>query len=145
MPLDRIMLEGSVRINSVDDLQGTGFIVTVPSRTHRDKRWAYVVTAHHVVHTQPEITVVPFDPTRPGQVHDPVPVPLKCWRQPLPGVDLAIAPFAAEGRPLTALRLEDHVVPTAAVDGPNLGARVYYIGVFNISTRSLRVRARSER
>jgi hypothetical protein len=128
MPLERRMLEGSVRISSCDDLCGTGFIVTVPSHKHPDKRWGYVVTAHHVVQTQPETSVVAFNPTRPGEVHEPVPV--ESWRQPLPGVDLAIAPFTAGGRPLSALSLEDHVVPTNSVDRPNLGARVYYVGVF---------------
>lgn len=122
------MLEGSVRINSCDDLRGTGFVVTVPSARHADKRWGYAVTAHHVVRAQSDTSVVAFDPTRPGELHDPVAV--ESWRQPLPEVDLAIAPFSAEGRPLSALKLEEHVVPTMSIDGPNLGARIYYVGVF---------------
>jgi len=134
MPLERRMLEGSVRINSFDKLEGTGFIVTVPSAAHPEWRWGYVVTAHHVA-VQMETTVVAFDPLNPGQLHDPVPV--SDWRQPLPGVDLAIAPFSADGRPLSALKLEDHVVPTTSIPEPNLGAHVYYIGVFSYLERMI--------
>lgn len=129
------MLLASVRINSVEELRGTGFVVTVDSETLPDVRWGYVITAFHVVQSQIESNVVAYDPTRGGAAYPPVPI--SDWRRPLPEVDLALAPFSLEGRPIYAVRLEDHVVPTQMIEGPNLGAHVYYVGVFTIVDRMM--------
>jgi hypothetical protein len=135
MPLSLQMLLASVRINSFSELIGTGFVVTVVSETVPENRWGYVVTANHVVdkYKGMDRNVVAYDPTREGAPHTPIPV--ENWRQPLPNVDLAIAPFSIAGVPMYALKLEDHVVPTDLIPGPNLGAHVYYVGVFTLVDR----------
>jgi hypothetical protein len=93
MPLSPEMLLASIRINSFSDLIGSRFVVTVTSESVPDNRWGYVVTANHVVdkYKGMDRNVVAYDPTRRGAPHPPIPV--ENWRQPLPNVDLAIAPF----------------------------------------------------
>jgi hypothetical protein len=129
------MLQASVRINSVDELRGTGFVVTVASEALRECRWGYVITAFHVIENQIERNVIAYDPTRGGAAHPPIRI--ENWRRPLPDVDLAIAPFSLEGLPVYALKLEDHVVPTDVIEAPNLGAHIYYVGVFSTLDRMM--------
>ena len=130
MPIDPGMLDAAVRISSVTELEGTGFLATVPSETIPGHRWGYVVTAHHVIDKKIEIAVqapVPYDAT--GRLYDPVPVPADEWRQPLENVDIAVAPWRPVGTRHPAFPLE-LMIPTDVVMSMVLGTPVYYIGIF---------------
>jgi hypothetical protein len=149
MPLDLNMMNASVRIvGDVPDKSligyhrgpvGTGFMVAVASEADPAIRYGYVVTAHHVLDGQSQIEVQVLDPLVVGREQLLPPVPISDWRQPLPRVDLAIAPFSSEvtredGVPVTAaLRVEKHFLPPKY--SPMLGGHVYYIGVFDPENR----------
>src|SRR5580698_9331317 len=94
MAIDLRMLNGVVRVTSAGTLLGTGSLVGVPSESDPRFRWPYVVTAHHVIKNQVEVELEVPDPLTHGTLFDPI--PCTAWRQPLPGVDLAIAPFPIE-------------------------------------------------
>ena len=121
------MLQCACRISSVGDLLGTGFLITVESEKADHIRYGYVVTAQHVVANQLEVSVETADPLNFGLLHDPVEV--SRWRQPLPGADLAIAPFPP-GERLIAIELEQHVAAGGVMPPPRLGGHIYYLGVF---------------
>lgn len=120
-------LDAAVRITSVGDLLGTGFLATVPSEMHDGHRWGYVITAHHVIASQIEIAVQAPVPWGTGRLYGPVGV--VDWRQPLPGVDLAVAPWRPLEGPHPALPHE-LMIPTNAVAGLHLGTTIYYFGIF---------------
>lgn len=131
MPLASESLQSVVRLTSSGDFVGTAFIVSVPSESIRGKWWPYVLTADHVVHNeiQSEIAIEIPDPhpDHVGKLSEPVPIR---FRQPLPGIDLAIAPYPDEGnRRFMATRMDGAVPPGAQ---PLLGAIVYYVGMFMI-------------
>jgi Trypsin-like peptidase domain len=129
MPLDDRMLQCACRISSIGSLLGSGFLITVKSANIRYARYGYIVTARHVVaNALEEIEVETGDPSTVGVLHEPVKV--SSFRQPLPGVDLAIAPFPAGQRGHIAIELEQHLSPGGLVHAPILGAHIYYIGVF---------------
>ncbi len=132
------MLDGVVRISSAGDLIGSGCLIAVASETIPGHHWSYVVTAHHVVDKQVPIEVQAPDadyrdkpnPDSYWSLHPAVEV--SDWRQPLDGVDLAIAPFF--GRPgeadaVLAFRLEDQVLEDRY--GPDLAGPIYYTGMFS--------------
>jgi hypothetical protein len=121
------MLNSVVRITSAGDLMGTGSIVSVESEAINGLRWPYVVTAHHVIKNQVEIGLEIADPLTHGEIFSPV--PCDDWRQPLSGVDLAVAPFPQALVPrYQGVHLEDHFVPENTV--VPLGGQIYYVGVF---------------
>jgi hypothetical protein len=107
---------------------GTGFFMTVPSETLDEVRYGYVLTAHHVLWDQNRIEIQASNPVTNGELHPPVDV--NDWRQPLPNVDLAVAPFNPDPkseRTYQSLELERHVLPRSK--HPALGSTVYYVGI----------------
>jgi hypothetical protein len=126
MPLEPRVLNSVVRISAVGELQGTGFIVGVPSEGTHGKIWPYLVTAHHVIRHQIEIAIEVPDPLTRGKLFDPV--PLEGWTQPIPGVDLAIAPFPFDDVPRYQAFPISYFVPEGSV--VPLGGTIYYLGMF---------------
>jgi len=127
MPLRRELLNAVVRITTASDLRGTGILLQVPSEGGR--RYNYVVTADHVIRNQLEIGVHIPDPFAVDQPRLYEPFGLEDWRQPLPGVDLAVSLFPAahpEGA-VSAVPIEE-MYPHGSM--PLLGAEVYYVGIF---------------
>jgi len=106
---------------------GTGFCVAVPSDVRQDRLYGYMVSAHHVIHGSGEIEVEVPNPLNGGMPYPAVKV--AGWRQPLPGVDLMLAPFPP---------IEDWVSPALQVgihlhhgldSRPLLGAVLHYVGL----------------
>ncbi len=129
MPLDTRTLNSVVRISSAGVFAGTGSVISVPSEANPATSWSYVVTAHHVVAAAGEILIeieVP-DPLAEGRRLFP-PVDCDDWRQPLPGVDLAIAPLPTERLPRFQSASFNEFIPEATV--VPLGAEIIYLGVF---------------
>jgi hypothetical protein len=115
-----------VRITSAGDLLGSGSIIGVESESIDALRWPYVVTAHHVVNNQVEVALEVPDPLTHGELFPPV--PCTEWEQPLPGVDLAIAPFPQALVPRYQNIHVNHFVPEGTV--VPLGGQIFYLGVF---------------
>jgi hypothetical protein len=131
MPLKPDMLYTAVRITSVGDLCASGFILGVPSESDPRRIWRYIVTADHVVRNEIELAVEVPDPlSEHGELYPPVPI--QDWRQPLPGVDLAIAPYLSHpsDKPVAELNLDEHMMPEGSV--PYLGGTIFYVGIFAI-------------
>lgn len=106
---------------------GTAFIVSVRSEAAK-REYPYVLTAHHVLKGQQEIQVQFPNAFGNGDLYDPVDV--SDWRQPLKGVDLALAPWTYDpARPILAYDLEYQVVPGGKVGNPRLGSRIFYVGI----------------
>jgi hypothetical protein len=106
---------------------GTGFVVVLPSETLADVRYAYVVTAHHVIDLQPKIQIQAANPFAVGELYPPF--ELSDWRQPLEGVDLVICPLRGEEGPdqmIQGVSMADEALPPKRI--PSLGTTVYYIG-----------------
>jgi hypothetical protein len=127
MPLEDRMVQCAGRITSLGALLGTGFVVAVQSES-RDAAYGYLLTAAHVVRNGIEIEVETGDPDKIGELNKPRAI--DGFRTPLPGADLAVAPFHPGPDKHFALQLEHHVMPTASIQGPRLGGQVYYVGVF---------------
>lgn len=107
------------------DAIGTGFGVT--GAGERDDDWAYVLTAHHVIEHQKSVEIQAPDPARPGTTSPPIAV--EGWHQPVPELDLAIAPLPRDsGFPIVALRMGWHVVPELDM-APHLGGTFHYVGL----------------
>jgi hypothetical protein len=121
------MVQSAGRITSIGALLGTGFVIAVKSES-RDAAYGYLVTADHVVRNHIEIEVETGDPENIGELNPPRPI--DGFRAPLPGVDLAVAPFHPGADKHFALELEHHVMPTRSIQAPRLGGQVYYVGVF---------------
>jgi hypothetical protein len=122
------MIHSAVRITSFGKLAGTGFIVAVGSETIPGERYGYVITAHHVIHTELGLEVQVPNPFANGELYPPVPV--SDWRQPLSKVDLAVTPFPApDDRNYQAIDVED-VLPVERRPRPKLGEQIYYVGIF---------------
>jgi hypothetical protein len=120
------MLNSVVRITTAGDLQGSGSIVGVESETIRGRHWPYLVTADHVIRSQVLIELDVPDPQIHGELFKSVPV--EGWRQPLPEVDLAVAPFPYDHVPRYQNFLLERFVPSEAV--VPLGGQVLYLGIF---------------
>ncbi len=125
VPLERENLNSVVRVTSAGKLKGTAFIVSVEGAA---RWWPYVITADHVVYgeLERELAIEVPDPHRPGELSEPIPMPH--WRQPLAGVDLALAPFPVERRVSFEPIRTNLFCPKGVT--PPLGAIVYYAGVF---------------
>lgn len=117
---------------------GTGFFVVVSSESLPDVKYVYVVTAHHVVQGQTDVVIQASDPfAQPKGARYP-PLRVDGWRQPLDGVDLAIAPAPMGQRQTWAyVELGVDLIPAdrlkSQMNGRRLmplGAPVYYIGLF---------------
>ena len=143
MPLPLEALQYVVRITSFGDLLGTGFLVRVASETGRGT-YSYVVTADHVIKNQVGIQVEapnPFDTN--GALYPPLDI--DDWRRLYPGVnasrvefngvdvgdasnlDLAWAPYVD---PEERAHHAAWVHPFMKEAVPDLGNRVYYVGIF---------------
>jgi hypothetical protein len=107
---------------------GTGFIMTVNSETKPDVKHGYVVTAAHVVKDQSRVDIQTVD-SQTGHLHEPREI--TGWVEPLPGMDIAVAPIhePPPDQPVTALALERYLIPNKRIVGLTLGAKVYYIGI----------------
>jgi hypothetical protein len=108
---------------------GTGFVVVVPSETLANVRYAYVVTAHHVIDLQTKIQVQAENPFAPGQMYPPF--DLADWRQPLPGVDLVLCPMRQDNddggdQTIQGIAMANEALPPERI--PSLGTTIYYIG-----------------
>jgi hypothetical protein len=127
MPLHPQVLKSVVTITSAGDFIGSGFIVYVPSATVPGKQWPYLVTADHVIRTHEGMIEVDVpDPEIIGDMAKGVPV--DGWMQPVPDVDLAIAPFPVERAPRYQGFLLDHFMPRGS--GIGLGGEILYMGIF---------------
>jgi len=123
MPLDRGMMLSSVHVEGETSI-GTGFFVTVASDVIEGERHGYVLTAHHVIDGQRQVTIRVQHQSGNGELYDPEPI--TDWRHPVKTLDLALAPHdPLPGRQYAAVELENHVII-----GPNLGAPIFYIGLF---------------
>jgi hypothetical protein len=127
MAIDLRSLQSAVRITGAGDLLGTGFLVKIPAGELLPGKWiSYLVTAHHVIANQIEIAAEVPDALSIGTLYPPKQV--VDWRQPLPGVDLAVAPFPMPlDMRFQANRLEWFLPPDEL---PPLGAMIFYIGMF---------------
>jgi hypothetical protein len=130
MPLPLESLQAAVRITSFGDLLGTGFLVRVLSDAGLGS-YSYLITPHHVIRNHVGIEVEVPNPFTNGALYAPVPV--GDWRQPLEGVDLAVAPY------LDGEQRNHHAVCSEAIwpGHPDLGARIYYIGMFEPLNRPI--------
>lgn len=114
---------------------GTGFVLAVPSEADPRIHLGYVATAHHVLDGQTRIEVQMPDPRSLAREVPLNPVEVRDWRQPLAGIDLAIAPFlpvvdTGDGAVATsALPVGMHFLPPEKV--PPVGGDVYYVGFFD--------------
>lgn len=128
MPLPLETLQSAVRVTTFGDLLGTGFLVRVRSEASPRWNYPYVLTAHHVIDTHVGIEVEIPIPFANGALYPPVEV--KNWRQPLAAVDLALAPLYG----LPDLKYQatwlDSIIPFPGLPTPDLGGRIYYVGIF---------------
>ncbi len=125
MPLPLEAIHAAVRITDHGDLQGTGSLVRIPGESGS---YGYVVTAHHVICNREGIEVQVPNPFGNGELYEPVEV--KDWRQPVPNVDLAIAPFPErDDQPYSATWVQA-MLPLNGVNHPDLGGLIYYVGMF---------------
>ena len=109
---------------------GTAFCVVVPSERISDVLHGYIVTTHHVVADQDweRIDVRVPDPERGGELR--LPTLVSGWRQPIPGLDLAMAPFPPAGEGLIpAVALGRHLLELRP-NLPMIGMPFYYVGLF---------------
>ncbi len=143
MPLDLSMIDSAVRIIGDESVLagtprrvtgtrrvaiGTGFLITVLSEADPETSYGYAVSAHHVIDGERHVEVQVPNPFANGELYPPVTV--EDWRQPLPDVDLALAPIGpAPEQTWSAMRLEHHLIPNEVVLAPMLGGRVYYVGI----------------
>jgi hypothetical protein len=139
MPLGPYMMHSVVRIigdkrnRKTGALErkalGTGFYVRIPSETHAEAWYGYVVTAHHVIDGQPNVDLVFPDPTDPGKLYPTVETDGPDWRQPIENVDLAVLPFLRpEGYWINALEMGRNILPS--LPGPALLAMPFhYVGL----------------
>jgi hypothetical protein len=127
MPLHPRVLNSVVRITSVGGLIGSGFIVSVPSESVPGKQWPYLVTAHHVIRGHEGLVEIDVpDPEIIGDIAEGIPI--KGWVQPVPEVDLAIAPYPVDLAPRYQGVMLDHFMPRGS--GIGLGGEILYVGIF---------------
>lgn len=151
MPLQNDMMNASVRV--VGDIPdktvvgyhrgpiGTGFLVAIESEADPSTAYSYVVTAHHILGGQSRIEVQAPSPLTIGEENLMEPEEVLEWIQPIPKMDVAIAPFGCaldrgDGVEVTAaLTLDRHFLPMNCA--PPLGGHVYYIGLFDPLNRAM--------
>jgi len=123
-----VLLKNVVRITTAGDLLGSGSIVSVRSESGSAQQWPYLVTAHHVVRSQVLSEVDVPDPAS-DELQRGISVDADQWRQPIPDVDLAVAPFPHEQvTRWQAFSLETQFIDDDAV--VPLGGTVHYLGIF---------------
>lgn len=104
---------------------GTAFLVTIESAVE-GRPHAYLVTAFHVICCE-EAVFASIPNARTGHFYEAIEI--SDWRQPLKGVDLAIAPLnPGQGANYLGIQLETDFVPAGL--SPQLGAEVFYLGYF---------------
>ncbi|HEU5476653.1 MAG TPA: serine protease [Gaiellaceae bacterium] len=108
---------------------GTGFVVSVLSETLADVRYAYVLTAHHVIDLEPRVEIQCANPFAPGELYPPI--SLTDWRQPIEGLDLVVCPISENeqsggDQTIQGVDLAGGVLPPINI--PSLGTTVHYIG-----------------
>lgn len=109
---------------------GTAFCVVVPSERLAGVRHGYIITTHHVIADLDweRIDVRVPDPERGGELQGPRLV--LGWRQPIPNLDLALAPFPLAGESLIpAVELGRHLLELRP-SVPMIGMPFYYVGLF---------------
>lgn len=127
MTLNPLMLNSAVRISSHGDLLGTGSIISVASESIPGKRWPYLVTADHVVQGYDGMVELEVpDGRNNGKVF--APIPADPFVRPIPGVDIAVAPFPEHLVPRYQETRIEHFVPEGHV--APLGATIFYLGIF---------------
>ena len=127
MPLHPRLLNSVVRITSAGELRGSGSIVCVPSEAVPRKQWPYLVTADHVIRGHEGMIEIDVpDPEIIGDIAEGIRV--GGWVQPVPEVDLAIAPFPADCVPRYQGFMLDHFMPRGS--GIGLGGEILYVGIF---------------
>jgi len=115
---------------------GTGFLATIRSEADPEVRYAYAVTADHVIADQNRVEIQAPNPFGNGELYDPI--ELTDWRQPIEGLDLAVAPFDhanQDERTFAAVDFERQVLPANAM--PALAATVYYVGLLAPLNRAM--------
>ena len=130
MPLHYGMLRASVHVAGPapgGSEEGTGFFITVRSESIPGKRHGYLITAHHVIDGLQDVYIQAVN-AHTGDLYRPFLV--EDWRQPLPGVDLALAPIPGTHGDYTAVEMEVSLMPTERIAAPQLGAQIYYVGLF---------------
>lgn len=136
MPLDLTMMYSAVRIcgDRTDDAggvervtNGSGFVVTVLSKTAPGVSHGYVVTADHVISELINIEVEAANPHRRGELYPAASV--TDWRKPTinPKADLAFAPYPAP-TDQTLISLPVGGLVQYGLD-LSLGAQFHYVGL----------------
>lgn len=125
------MMRASVHLSGEDEngsYEGTGFFVTVRSEAIAGKRYGYVITANHVIDGL-DVVWLQAPNAHTGELYPPMQI--DGWRQPLPGVDLALA--ALPDPPVgdySAIEMEEQLMPNEQIAAPQLGAPILYVGLF---------------
>jgi hypothetical protein len=129
MPIDHQMLMAAVHIKNDRQSLGTGFVMTVKSEVPESVPYGYLVTAYHVIHQEPNVHAEIPVAYGNGELYPSI--SMNNWLQPLPGVDIAIAPLPnPNSRRYSGIRLESDLIPNGDLIYPHLGGRVFYLGLF---------------
>jgi hypothetical protein len=131
MPLGPKMLWSAVRVLSAGAFRGAGFLVGIDGHD-------YLVTPHHVARDRTTIEVAIPDAFT-GRLHDPVPV--TDWEYPFKNVDLMYARLSLPRHAVRSVDLHRQVAPPDRE--PNLGAELFYVGIFAAPGNQLFPMARS--
>lgn len=109
---------------------GTAFCVVVPSERLEGVLHGYIITTHHIIEDQDweRIDVRVPDPESGGEVRPPALV--LGWRQPIPRLDLAIAPFPPAGEGLIPAVALGRQLLELRPSVPMIGMPFYYVGLF---------------
>src|SRR5215203_5742944 len=106
MGMDNTMMHCAVRLIGDEESDdgtamerrtiGSAFLVTIPSRLIPDRRYGYLLTAHHVLNGHfDDVEMEAPDPYVDGEMHPKRRI--RDWRHPIEKFDLAIAPFNDHG------------------------------------------------
>lgn len=108
---------------------GSGFFIFVRSEADPTVLYGYAVTAEHVIENQNRIEIQAPNPFGNGELYEPIEV--TDWRQPIEGLDLALAPFDGvsgdDDRDFSAIDFDRQVLDQEM--WPGLGSTVFYIGL----------------
>ena len=137
MSLNATMIFTAVEIrNSPTHAIGTGFLMSVRGEGNLNNRWPYVVTADHVIRGESSIYVAAPDPNGSGELYEPEPV--NDWCQPIPKLDLAVAPWPFKPKvPYGDIPMEKELYPLGDEHISLLGAPVHYVGLFAPAQRMM--------
>ncbi|HEY5103405.1 MAG TPA: serine protease [Acidimicrobiales bacterium] len=137
MSLNSSMINTAVEIrDSPDNAIGTGFLMSVRGETNPSNTRPYVLTAEHVIRGDAEIYVAAANPNKNGELYEPVLVP--DWFQPIPKLDLAVAPWPYKPlTPYSSIAMEKNLYPLNNEYVSLLGSPVNYIGLFAPARRMM--------